>query len=475
MEPGPVASARPRVSGACAPGPDLRNLRGGGLCRNVEPPSVPDRASPPAGSGRWSALRPLASALPPSRVTWLALAVLGVWGVSVFGGAGATSLLVLPAVAATLDLAFQSLRFERLRFPDSALATGLFLALILPPTVPLLAGGAVVLAAIAAKHVLRVRGRPILNPAATGVVLGAFAFGLAPAWWIGIGPIGEIAMVALGITVLARSPKSWRLPVTFLLVFAPLSVLLRLVSGAALAPTVVVLGVLDPSTLFFALFMVPEPRTAPANVHLHPVYGTLVGWGAAFLPWYLPTTGTLLSLLLVGFGFGCYRAAKFAADHPRSHARARRSSETDVRAGRLPWTSAHRAAAGFLIVLVVAAVAASGYAPSSTPAANFANPTHGTGGAPSPPTGSGGGNASGGNGITAASCQKDNSSIPSATAKMLHNALGPSVLLSYNAGTGLTVFYDPVNQVTVSETDLYEDYGYAEFNGDDYAVSGCSP
>lgn len=52
--------------------------------------------------------------------------------------------------------------------------------------------------------------------------------------------------------------------------------------------------------------------------------------------------------------------------------------------------------------------------------------------------------------------------------------LGPSVILSYNSGTGAVVFYDPVNHVTVTETDLYEDYGYAEFNGDDYAVSGCA-
>jgi hypothetical protein len=48
------------------------------------------------------------------------------------------------------------------------------------------------------------------------------------------------------------------------------------------------------------------------------------------------------------------------------------------------------------------------------------------------------------------------------------------VILSYDSSTGVVVFYDPVNQVTVTETDLYEDYGYAEFNGDDYAVSGCS-
>jgi len=28
--------------------------------------------------------------------------------------------------------------------------------------------------------------------------------------------------------------------------------------------------------------------------------------------------------------------------------------------------------------------------------------------------------------------------------------------------------------VTVTESDLYEDYGFAEFNGDDSAVNGCS-
>lgn len=72
-------------------------------------------------------------------------------------------------------------------------------------------------------------------------------------------------------------------------------------------------------------------------------------------------------------------------------------------------------------------------------------------------------------------CQKDNSSISSATLASLHRALGPSDVLSYNARTGVVVFYDPINAVTVTETDLYEDYGYAEFNGDDYTASGCVP
>ena len=47
--------------------------------------------------------------------------------------------------------------------------------------------------------------------------------------------------------------------------------------------------------------------------------------------------------------------------------------------------------------------------------------------------------------------------------------------MAVTTSTGQTVFYDPVNQVTITETNLYEDYGYAEFNGDDFAVNGCSP
>ena len=79
-----------------------------------------------------------------------------------------------------------------------------------------------------------------------------------------------------------------------------------------------------------------------------------------------------------------------------------------------------------------------------------------------------------GGGGSLSGCQSDNPSIPASTLASLHKALGPSVILSYDGSTGVVVFYDPVNQVTVTESGLYEDFGYAEFNGDDYVVSGCA-
>jgi hypothetical protein len=386
-------------------------------------------------------------------------------------GLGLTSLIGVPIVAAVADLAFQSVRFEKLRLPDSAIATGLFVALLLPPTVPLLAAGTVAFAAIGVKHVLRRRGRPVMNPAAVGVLLGVFLLGLAPAWWAGVNTVSEVAVVVFGAFLIARNPTTWRLPATFFAVYAPFSVLVKVLLSASLSPKLLLLGVVDPATLFFGLWMVVEPRSAPRDPRLHPLFAALVALGAVLLPTVLPSTGVLVALVLVGLG----SAAVAATMELWSESSGRSASPN---AGRRPrtthWTLGKRTAAGVAVLVIIGfsiAVAPPSY---STPTTNIGLPPHSGGGGGGGSSGGGGGGG-GGSGVTTASCTNDSTSIPSSTLAALHKALGPSVILSYSASTGTTIFYDPVNQVTVTETDLYEDYGFAEFNGDDFAVNGCSP
>ncbi|MCI4348794.1 MAG: RnfABCDGE type electron transport complex subunit D [Thermoplasmata archaeon] len=418
-------------------------------------------------------------------MTWLAVVGLAAYGVWSFQGIGLFSLLAFPLAAASADLAFQKLRFPHVRFPDAALATGSFLAVLLPPTVLPLYGVMAALAAIGSKHLLRSGGRPFLNPAAGGVVLAVLAFGLLPAWWVGIDLRSEIAMAILGALLIARSPATWRLAPSFLFVFAPFSIVLKAISAAAFAPKILLLTILDPGTLFFGLFMVTEPRSAPANPRLHGIYGALVAFGAVFLPVILPSTGVLMALVLVGLGNGIVRTvvnrwfspneADGAEPGLRGHGRRRRNA-LKRRRPDLPvptWTMGRRVSVGLFLVLALATVplvsptshgAPSGLVPVSRPAGSGSTPS---------PTGSAGGGSSGVG--LAVQCTQDNPSIAPSTLNTLHNVLGPSVVRSYDPNTGATVFYDPVNQVTVTETDLYEDFGYAEFNGDDFAVSGCSP
>jgi Na+-translocating ferredoxin:NAD+ oxidoreductase RnfD subunit len=404
--------------------------------------------------------------LPPVRLAWILLAGLGGYESHYLLGLGAANLVALPVIAATVDLGFQSIRFRRLRFPDAGLVTGFFLALIFPPTAPVLLAGAATFAAISVRHILRSRGHPWLNPAATGVVIGALLFALAPAWWVGIGPYGEFAMLALGGLLVLRAPTSWRLPVMFLLTYGLLAVVQHVVVGATTDPRILALQVADPATLFFALFMVVEPRTAPAAAHQQVLYAGTVGIAAAFLPSFFPTIGILAGLLAGNLLAVILRRMDrdsapsgsldfFAGRRSRgtTSLASRRSARANSR-----WPVGYRVAAGIVVLVVLAGVfGAAPPSPSVAPVFKVTGP--GPGG--------------GGGGVPAA-CQTDNPSISATDLAALHKVLGPSVILSYSSSTGVVVFYDPVNQVTVTESDLYEDYGFAEFNGDDYAVSGCA-
>ncbi|MCI4337495.1 MAG: RnfABCDGE type electron transport complex subunit D [Thermoplasmata archaeon] len=405
--------------------------------------------------------------MPPARLTWILLVALGGYAVAHFGGLGLTTLIGVPIVAAIADLAFQSVRFAKLRVPDAAIATGIFVALLVPPTVPLFAAGTAAFAAIGVKHVLRHRGRPIMNPAAVGVLLGVFLLGLAPAWWAGVNTVSEVAVVVFGAFLIARNPVTWRLPVTFFLVYAPFSVLVKVLLSASLSPKLLILGVVDPATLFFGLWMVAEPRSAPRDPRLHPLFAAIVAFGAVLLPTVLPSTGVLVSLVLVGLGSAAVAAAWQlwpSRTGPSSTSRPRSRPRTST------WTVGRRTAAGVAVLVVIGLSILIAPPTYSTPSANVGLPPHSSGGG-----GGSSGGGSDGSGISTASCTNDSTSVPSSTLAALHKALGPSVILSYSASTGTTVFYDPVNQVTVTETDLYEDYGFAEFNGDDFAVTGCVP
>lgn len=416
----------------------------------------------------------LARWFPPARVTWLALVGLAGYEVAYFHGIGLPSLVGLPLIAVAVDLAFQRARFPTWRAPDAAVATGAFVALLLPPTVPLVWAGTAVVLAIAAKHVVRRAGRPWLNPAAFGTLAGITLFGLAPAWWVTVNPTSELLMLAGGAILLARSPVNWRLPATFFVVYAALWTVTRFALQLATSPQVLLLGMADPVMLFFGLYMVSEPRTAPRRPPLQVPYAAFVGLAGVTLNFVLPNEGPLLGLVVVGAAFGVgawvYDARLAAHDPaPRGVARSRsrggshrdRSTRPGLPAPR--WGIGPRIAASFLVLVLLAGVLV-----ALPPGANS-----GSGGLRGlPPGGSGG---AGSAPPLTQNCAADNPAIPSSTLSVLHQALGPSVILSYDPSTGVTLFYDPVDHVTVTETDLYEDYGYAEFNGDDYAVAGCHP
>ncbi len=432
----------------------------------------PSRIAESLAAARRASARLLARLPRPARLLWIFLAILGAYGVAFnLHGLGLATLVTLPAMAALIDLMFQAFRFPSIRFPDAAIATGLLLALLLPPTVPILPAQSVAALTITLRHVLRYKERPLLNPAALGVLVGVLVFGMAPAWW---GSINIWLVVLLGVVLTLRTPGSWRLPVAFLLVYAALSPVLNLLLGEATSVQVLLLGAVDPSILFFATYMVAEPRTSLSRGTDQALFGLVVGVGTALLPALLPSLAPFLALLAGNLVAVAVRVRRdlYAPQPKRKPASSAKAGKGHARRAKAPvaaetpskWGVGQRVAAGFLVVALVGAMGVIAAGPSPTPALVFR-----PGILSGPPTGGGG------TGAQWTDCSQDNPSIPSSLLSSLHQALGPSHILSVNRNTGTVVFYDPVNKLTITETDMYEDYGFAEFNGDDYTVAGCSP
>lgn len=401
--------------------------------------------------------RSVTSLLLPVRVVWVALLAIALWGIYYLQGSGWYELFLFP-VAALTDIAFQRIRFDHLRLPEGALATAGFLILLFPPTSSLLLSGTATILALTLKHVIRRAGVPLFNPAALGVLAGAVFLGLAPSWWVGLGTPGFILLPVLGALIFWRNLSRWEVVTSFFLAYAGIASLYLFFFQQISTPDLFLLKIFDPATVFFGLYMVSEPRTSPADPALQPLFGAAVAIGSVGLSLVLPTTGVLVALIGGNVLQFVFRLRAAHAPAPSAERKKKRRHAPLSAAER--WSIPRRASAGIAVLLLLGLVAAS-TGPSATPAPLVAtNPT-------APP--------SSGGSTTYSNCQADNPSIPSATLSQLHSVLGPSVILSYDANTGVVVFYDPVNHVTVTETDLYEDYGYAEFNGDDYAVSGCSP
>ncbi len=223
---------------------------------------------------------------PPVRLVWIFLLVLFYLDGGLTARVGWEALGLVLGASVAVDVGLQWGKFGRLRFPDGAIAVAGFLVVLLHPaaiTLPLLA---VVVSTQVLRLALRSSGRPWFNPTALGLTLGFFILGTQVPWAVGPTPTMELVMVGMGLLLILRQRSSWRLPAFFFLSSVPLLLLAPLDLGGAppLSWTAFLAANLSPLTLFFGLFMVPEPRTAPPSPRHMWVFGVLVGELYAFLP-----------------------------------------------------------------------------------------------------------------------------------------------------------------------------------------------
>ncbi len=225
---------------------------------------------------------------------WTLLALLTLAGSHVVRyTAGETLPMFAAAVAGALavDTVAELLRKRRLIVTSGAAITGVIIgSIVAPATSPIIAGG-LAAGAMLVKHLVRHDGRPVFNPAALALFVGAAFFKVQLSWWAGS---EDILTIILGSIVLAKLPGRWKLVAAY----TGSSMLLAVLQAAILhRPILNVMSALILYQTYFVFFMLTDPRTSPIMPRSLPMFGLLSALGT-FLSYFSFSASTLLSGLL---------------------------------------------------------------------------------------------------------------------------------------------------------------------------------
>jgi Na+-translocating ferredoxin:NAD+ oxidoreductase RnfD subunit len=162
-----------------------------------------------------------------------------------------------------IDGVLMSATSRRVRFPTSALLSGLFVFSILSVEESWLVVGWTACFAVLAKRIVRGDREHFFNPAALALVWAPIAFGSGESWWGALGDVSwgwMVVLVALGVYLVDRLNK-------FPLVLAFLATYFAFFTVASVYnPHAVAEMFRDPflqAALFLAFFMLTDPPTSP--------------------------------------------------------------------------------------------------------------------------------------------------------------------------------------------------------------------
>jgi Predicted NADH:ubiquinone oxidoreductase, subunit RnfD len=215
------------------------------------------------------------------------------------GQSGVTNLIVAVLTALFFDFTVAYLLYRPKLFSDGALITGLIIGGILGPAVPWIQVMFTVIVALGVKHLFKDKRKPILNPAAVGLLVSSVLFASGESWWSALSmlsPWATVALIAGGFFVVNRInkfPLVFAFMATYIIFFAVAG--LSGVTGAGNALRMPYIS----AALFMSFFMLTDPPTSPARDGEQVFFGILAALcaGAAYL--YLSkVTFMLIGLLL---------------------------------------------------------------------------------------------------------------------------------------------------------------------------------
>ncbi|MFD1675337.1 RnfABCDGE type electron transport complex subunit D [Alicyclobacillus fodiniaquatilis] len=213
---------------------------------------------------------------------------------------GIVNVGIAVVTALLIDLLVALIQGYKRYFSDGGLVTGLIVGLILDsaaawPMITLVTGIAVL-----SKHFLKVGRKPILNPAAFGLLVAVYIFHIGESWWGDLADLSgwfALLLLACGYIIVSRINK-FPLVFSFLAVYFGLLLTAALlhIGNAAYSPGDALRDPIVNSALFMAFFMLTDPPTSPAKYGHQVVFGALTAVVSTAI--YIAFGG--LTYLLVG-------------------------------------------------------------------------------------------------------------------------------------------------------------------------------
>jgi Na+-translocating ferredoxin:NAD+ oxidoreductase RnfD subunit len=210
--------------------------------------------------------------------------------------AGLVHAAVAVFCAVVTDLLAFRLQKRKLLFPDGGILTGLIVAVVLDTNVPWYLVALTTVIAILSKHLFKIRGKPIFNPAAFGLLLAIEFFSTGQSWWGGMSLLPAWSVILLLIAGYFITQKVNKFPQVFAFLGVYFTLLLLLgIKGLGDAGDALRTPFVN-AALFLAFFMVTDPPTSPARYKDQVWFGVIAAVVSVFI--FAKFGG--LSYLLIG-------------------------------------------------------------------------------------------------------------------------------------------------------------------------------
>jgi Na+-translocating ferredoxin:NAD+ oxidoreductase RnfD subunit len=170
------------------------------------------------------------------------------------------------AAAALIDVLILRTKYGVWEFPDGAVLTGLFVAMVLSPYEPWYVAACTSAFAIVSKYMFRTRSANVFNPAALALVVAFYVFHTGQSWWGALPEITPWALAVIFATGIFITDRVNKMPLV--LAFLGSYYLLFTVTAFWGDPNGVAEVFRSPdlnALLFFAFFILTDPPTSPVK------------------------------------------------------------------------------------------------------------------------------------------------------------------------------------------------------------------